>query len=207
MARNLEIKSAKVKNGTHLQSTYTESEVLGDGSIRRITRPEEMADSWVHKDLLEGFKALVKHLVVLTEYHTREQIEQRPELLDSFVCTGIILGGEGDEKGVQLMGRKNLKGGHVNNLLTRFVKFHPDHEHEYKEHAPVLQEETMKVIAESYLCITGVKLGINPQGSLFGDKAKPKKKVANSDVTDDEVAPSEETKPKGKSRKLHAETA
>lgn len=205
MARNLEIKSAKLQNGTHLKSTYTETEILADQSLRRIMRPEETSDSWVHKDLLESFKALTKHLVVLTEYLTREQIEQRPELLESFMCTGIILGGEDEEKGVQLMGRKTLKGGHVVNLLTRFVKFHPDHEHEYKDQCAKLQEETMKVVAESYLCLTGVKLGVNPQGSLFGEKAT-KKKVANSDVTEDEPAPSE-TKPKGKTRKLHAENA
>lgn len=172
MSRTLELSSFKLESGNTGISTYKETEVI-DGVAHLTEHPDVRSPKTiVHDDLLTAFEALKPHLAVLTEYADSHKAWAKASeaFRASFRVTGFILKSKNESDGVQLIGRKTLRSGKVINLLTQFVKFDPEQEHDYTDHCEELEDLVSACHAESYNYVTKAKVGVNPQTELDLEK-------------------------------------
>lgn len=195
----INIEKAKISNGTFLVADYQEL-IPTEHGVRTDKNKGKESDAYIHEDLKSAFKKLTKHLIHLTEYGRYNEVINDEIMLSKFEVTGIIPGGEDEQKGVQLIGKRLLGHGQVLNLLTPFTKYHPEHS-SYKDddtdYCSILQSEVGVCLAECILHITNQKVGVNPQGSLF-EKPGPKQDEEEGADEESEKKPS----PRARQRKL-----
>lgn len=118
----MEILKAKVTKDSTLTATYRDE--TGTVTIE--------GKNLVTSDLLNSFSKLVSHMAFLCEQKEadgKEFLEDLPNNLDKVIeVTGYSIGGDGDNKGVTLTGKRFLKTNKVLNLNSPFTKFEDDNE-------------------------------------------------------------------------------
>jgi len=100
---------------------YTEQH---DGEEHTETVSREMP--YPYKDSLsDALLNLRPHLMILTESVEGLGLKETQELMaaDRYRVTGVTWGGSGDSAGVTLIGRRELRGNRVLNLVAPFTKF------------------------------------------------------------------------------------
>lgn len=118
----MEILKAKVTKDSTLTATYRDE--TGTVTIE--------GKNLVTSDLLNSFSQLVSHMAFLCEQKEadgKEFLEDLPDNIDKVLeVTGYSIGGDGDNKGVTLTGKRFLKTNKVLNLNSPFTKFEDDNE-------------------------------------------------------------------------------
>jgi hypothetical protein len=126
-----------------------------------------------HKDLKEALAALRVHLAILTEYVSESQAKNK-DLIDKFTVTGYSLDGADEESGFVITGyRTGLRGNTT--LNTPYTRFQQTEKNPYSlmhdliSKVDVAEAEVLKYLLEG-------KCAEDPQGDLFDDDKKNKKK-------------------------------
>lgn len=115
------IRKAKVKDA----SAEVSYEILNEDGYRSEIVAKHSYPP--HKDLLEAFGILRKHLVCLCDLREADLIHAEGDMelfdhekLDKFTVTSFTIGGYDEYEGVVITGQKRLKSGKVLNLNTPF---------------------------------------------------------------------------------------
>jgi hypothetical protein len=115
------------------------------------------------ESLTTALTNLRPHLMILTESVENLSPLDAQELMvaDKFRVTGVTWGGSDDSAGVTLVGRRELRGNRVLNLVAPFTKFSDDFD-EYA-YANSLYLAVCDLEAEILEYIDGTKRGESPQ--------------------------------------------
>ena len=118
------------------------------------------------ESLTKALTNLRPHLMILTEMVDGLTPEAAQDLMgaDKFRVTGVTWGGSDDSAGVTLVGRRELRGNKVLNLVAPFTKYSDDFD-EYT-YANSLYLAVCDLEAEILEYIDGTKRGESPQLSL-----------------------------------------
>ena len=119
----MKILKAKVTKDSTLIATYRNDD--GD------TLTHE-GKNLVTSDLLNAFKDLIPHLAFLCELKEadgKESLDELPEtVFQKLEVSGYTVGGDGDDEGVTLIGKRFLQSKKVLNLNSPFTKFSNENE-------------------------------------------------------------------------------
>jgi len=161
--RKLTIDKVRLIKKEFLKIGFSRIEV--DGSTTSVSEDHKAP---VHIDLKSRFKSLSPHLGLLCDYLSTRQIKDinnyDPELVESFIVTGISIGGGDDNDGIILSGYKLTKSGRAIILNTPFTLIEEVEETRYR-YMDSLMEKVKELIKEVELYLGG-KRGEEPQGTL-----------------------------------------
>jgi hypothetical protein len=108
---------------------------------------------FAHDDFVNAMQALTPHLYELCELGVAAYDDELDKvILKGYQCTQIVFGGEGEYYGCTLVGKKELAGNRVLNLVAPFISFLDDERHS-KIH--ILEKKAMAVLNEGILYVEG----------------------------------------------------
>lgn len=129
----MEITKAKITKDSTLVATYKDEN--GTTTVE--------GKNLVTSDLINAFAKLIPHIALLTEQKEANEVEMIEDVPDEISrildVTGYSIGGDGDNEGVTLVGKRFLKTGKVLNLCSPFTMFNNENE-QYANCFELLQE-------------------------------------------------------------------
>jgi hypothetical protein len=133
-----------------------------------VDKDYEVTAEWkkriAHEDFTNAMSALAPYLYEMCEMgrlsHTDAELDA--SLLKGYEATQIVFGGSGESYGCTLVGRKNLAGNRVLNLVAPFISFIDDDRY---MNVDELQVAAMKAYNEAVEYING-KTAPDPQLEL-----------------------------------------
>lgn len=147
----IELKTAKIVNGTHLKVEYEEVIVKNGDTVRNdVTK---IIRKNIHNDLQKCFDRLRAHFVMICELLSyadkieNDEIDDDPDL-EPYAVTKISLSGFGDQLGVVLSGTKELSSAKKIAINTPFVRFEIPDEYEFGEKLEKDIEQLQKEVKE-----------------------------------------------------------
>ena len=154
----------KIKDEAHLVVDYIEIKEMEDGSQLENDITQHVKKQ-LHPDLINRMERLKIHFGLIAEFIDIDLVNQNMfNEIDSdeaykhpgtkqLICNQVILTGAGDDKGVQLAGRKILRESKPLNCITPVVKLHTDQT--WYPHKVDLNNDVEKVIEEVEACLNG----------------------------------------------------
>lgn len=171
MSSTIEITKAKINSVGYLEVEYKESVELKDGEVIKVEGSKKCLYD-PHQDLFNEFDKLKIHLARLCEQElTMTGVNKEGDIeydLTKFKVTGYVIGGSGEHEGVTLIGRKQLAGGKVLNLIAPFTKWESEHEDAYAN-AYELEQQIKKCGEEVILYLGGKRAPQVQQELDFGE--------------------------------------
>jgi len=159
-------KKIKLQDDNHLIVDYVEIVDLPDG--RKVEYNDtKHTKAQLHPDLINAFKKLRVHFALISCQIPDEAVKKNMfDSLDAyglkdlkqFVCNQVIVSGLGQERGVQLGGRRIVKQNKVINWLTPLIKL--SDESTYYDYKVDLHNDLENVIEEADECLNGKYLEV-----------------------------------------------
>jgi hypothetical protein len=147
----IKIRKVKIVKDKTLEVSYVKTE-----KDKSKTSVSESHAAEVHPDLKTAFSGLNIHLGILSEFIPSTSFEKldfiHPDLVADFRVSGYSIGGDEDDEGVVLTGRKTLKSGKALIMNTPFTRFEEGEETGYKfiselqEGIAVIEKEVLKYL-------------------------------------------------------------
>lgn len=159
-------KKIKLQDDNHLIVDYMEIIELPDK--RKVEHNDtKHTKAQLHPDLINAFKKLRIHFALIScQIPDDSVVKNMFDSLDAyevkslkeFICNQVIISGVGQDRGVQLGGRRIVKQNKVINWITPLVKL--SDESSYYEYKVDLHNDLEKVIEEAEECLNGKYLEV-----------------------------------------------
>jgi hypothetical protein len=138
-----ELMKLKVKDDV-IEMAYSEMYQLPGQEELSLSEVVRVCHHPAHQDLRYALDCFVPHLLLINEIFFLDEMDKSEilseqstgvqgfvsdrgkEYLSKHFVSGIVISGDGEHRGVTIIGGKRLKGNKVLNLITPFVKFEDD---------------------------------------------------------------------------------